>query len=467
MNSNIRHKIKRAARGTGKLIIDSEWFGLGFVLAVFSMITVVLPFPISDSGEFTFYLSEFAIMTGMVLAAAAFKKKEYAPSGMITALFYAMTAFCAWYAVVCVARYFMGYEVKQSLLALRSTILPLFALLMIDLKWERGLKCLLGLNVFNTVICIAQFCYGWYSVRMSPFMGNIMVFTCSVTTLIPINFYVLHMVNQGKCGRFFKYTAMFNILCTMFFAFMSGARSSILAGGLGLFVSLIIFFKQKKVFRQSMLTIICSVILILAMWLFNIGGRAVEGIYRVMPTPAQVVAVIDPELAKSLPGGSEYVSPFGESAMTIVAHTEEIKEERERSDVTRMALWQKSFESFLKDPIIGEGVMYFAFDNNYGVEQQAAHNFILEHINAYGLIGFLLWSAMIIIPMWVVVISKKYGGIRKNTLPKLCMVCSVGMVLIQSLAQPTMLIVTTVTLMWLTIGGWHGIISDLDEAKGQ
>ena len=448
-----------------------EWLGLGFLLAVFSTVEVKLPMPLFllANGSFVFYASEFAVGAGIIAAVILYIKKSYRPSPTVRAVLTALAAFLAWYVIVFASRVLLSYQPTPSVLTLRTTVLPIFILLMMDMGWENGRRCILGLTVYNFAICAVQIYYATAGlVRMSPFMGNLMVFTCAAVMLVPTNFYVIYQNTRGRCGPLYSAMAMFNIFCVIFFSFMGGARSTVAASILGIAASFAIFWRKPVVKKRAYGAVILSFAVILALWIGNFGGKAIDGIYRVVPTPSAVASKLGmEELAKILPGGDDYEMPGskGNGKVSAKNRIKIVQIEKEKSDIARSDLWASSLASIARSPVIGEGIIYFEFRNDYNVDRQAAHNFILEHINAYGTVGFIFWAVLLIIPTWVLGFSPKYGRIKKRKIPKLCLICSVGMMAVQSLAQPTMMVVPTVTLLWLVIGSWYDTIVSTRNSK--
>ena len=446
----------------------TPWFGPSFILAILATITVTLPMPLFllRNGSFVFYASELAVGAGFIAAIVMLIRKKYKVSPFLKKTLVALVLFLICYCGVTAARIFLGYTWSQSVLTLRTTVLPLFVLLMMDMRIEKGRRCMLGLVAYNFVICAAQMGYVIFSeVRMSPFMGNLMVFTCAAVLLIPANFFCFDLVIRKRCPKIFSWIALFNLFCVIFIPFMGGARSTVAASMMGIVISVFIFRKRKTLCKSVFAVILVSFTVIFSFWALNFGGKSVDGLYRVLPTPAQAAKMIKIKGSDKLPGGDNYVRKSDKSsgkgsAASDTRRINQTQQERDTSDASRSDLWKASIDSIKRSPIIGEGTIYFPISTSYGVDAQAAHNFILEHINAFGGVGFILWSAIFLVPLWQIITSggpKKYRPKKRRT-PKLCLMCAVLMMAVQSSFQPTMMIVPTVTLLWLVIASWKAVV---------
>ncbi|MCL2486320.1 MAG: O-antigen ligase family protein [Oscillospiraceae bacterium] len=447
------------------------WLGPAFILAVLAAVPVTLPMPLFllRNGFFVFYASELAVGAGLVAAAVMFIRKKYRLSPFLKYTLAALAVFLVWYCAVTAVRIISGGTWSQSVLTLRTTALPLFVLLMMDMGLEKGRRCMLGLCMYNFFICAVQMGYAVFSeVRMSPFMGNLMVFTCAAVLLIPANFFCLDLALHKRCPGVFAPVALFNLFCVIFLPFMGGSRSAAMAAVMGVATSFFIFLRREAVRKRALAVILIGVSVVFIFWVLNFGGKSEGGLYRVLPTPSQVGKFIGYEGYYKLPGGDKYVrigqskQPGKPQSVNTINAT---IREKKQSDFDRKFLWSESLESIKRSPIIGEGTIYFGIDTSYGVSAQAAHNFILEHINAFGGVGFLLWLAIFAVPLRMIL---KSGGakdktgkwLEKRRIPKLCLMCSVLMMAVQSFFQPTMMIVSTVTLLWLVIASWKSVITE-------
>lgn len=81
-------------------------------------------------------------------------------------------------------------------------------------------------------------------------------------------------------------------------------------------------------------------------------------------------------------------------ALGTIAHKSSIMfstiEQISRSDAGRHELYDFGYKEFLKSPLFGTGIVYFRQTiNGMGVFSQSAHNFILETLDCFGLLGLM------------------------------------------------------------------------------
>lgn len=75
----------------------------------------------------------------------------------------------------------------------------------------------------------------------------------------------------------------------------------------------------------------------------------------------------------------------------------------EQSTSIRAYAWEQSIKDIQKDPLFGIGLQQYSAvssDSELTVPIQS-HNFVLEYLLSFGLIGFILWAIMIFTPMFL------------------------------------------------------------------
>ena len=121
--------------------------------------------------------------------------------------------------------------------------------------------------------------------------------------------------------------------------------------------------KSKKI-RYTVSITIFSFCILSTLWFTNFRGLATY-MYRIVP-PTSVV------------NQTPEIKDISKNTFIVTM------EEKSKSDSSRFSLWQRSIQSIVEDPIIGEGTIYFTLPETSGIAQPA-HNFILEYINSFGI----------------------------------------------------------------------------------
>ncbi|MBA2954881.1 O-antigen ligase family protein [Nocardioides sp. CGMCC 1.13656] len=411
-----------------------DWVGLGLVLVLLSLATFSVPFPGSDSGRLDVYASEgLAAVIGAVLLVLLLTRR-WRPGSACRRLILVSVVFLAWYLVVSGVRQATGEEVKQSALVLRTTILPLVCYALIDIGWDRPLRVVRGLVLVDLGVSLVHL-PEWQDMRMSDYLGNSMVYGAFLVMLIPLNVYVLATRGSSRGDVVLKVAAVLNLAFGLVMPVWTGSRSLTMLCGLVFVVSV-----AALVRRAGVLLLIAAVVVVVgathaAVWKTNPGGAAF-GIYRVVPAPA--------------------TNSAEEAAIEVV------ESEKGKADLNRSALQRQSIDEIEEDPLFTDGRVYFPYDNDLGEETASPHNFVLEHLNAYGVVGFLLYLGMfaVVLLPGCTTISMRRPGAAENV----CAWLTLGTTMGFSLAQPTMMIFTVTIPLWLVIAAMKHRQAELSPA---
>ncbi|MER2076582.1 O-antigen ligase family protein [Psychrobacillus psychrotolerans] len=432
----------------------SQFFRPAFIIGLLSFIPINIPMPISDNGKMEVYLIELFLPVLFFYICSLILKKKYLMSVLVKYLFYLVLVFIVYYFFISIYRYINGYEIKQSLLALRTTLPPLIILLLIDSKIIKIKELLIDLILLNLLINIIQL-FNIDILRMSPFMGNIMVYLSVILLLLPLNFYILLENKSFKYSKIISLIAIFNITIALIFPALGGSRIAFyLACGVFLVCMIVYSFINKKLFSRAIISLMIAVTFLSIIWYTNPQGMSF-GLYRLFPMDVEQVLVPDDIHNKS------ELTEKQKNKLKIIDETVQVmQQETTASNDIRSYLWEKSIDEILESPLLGKGTIYFEFPNNYNVTQQAAHNFILEYTNAYGIIGLIIFLSFIFV---TVLYTTRYNfnikDTRKNII-KFNLIMSIGIMFAISLFQPTMLIISPVIFFWLIISLNYGLITD-------
>lgn len=431
----------------------NPFFRLTFLIGLFSFIPISIPMPISDSYKMEVNLVELFLPILFLYMSILILKKKYKLSVLMKYIFWIIILFIIYYLFISIYRYSNGYEIKQSLLAWRTTLPPLIILLLVDSKIIKIKDVLIDLILLNFLLNIIQL-FNIDALRMSPFMGNIMVYLCVILLLLPTNFYILLVYKSLNFSKVIGFIAVFNITLALIFPAIGGSRIAFsLSCGVFLVCMFVYSLINKKIFIRGVISLITAVTFLSIVWYANPQGMSF-GLYRLFPMDVEQVSVVDGD------SDSSELTEKQINKLKIINETVQVmQQETVASDNIRSYLWKKSLNEILESPLLGKGTMYFEFPNNYNVSQQAAHNFILEYTNAYGIIGLFIFLSFIIIPVFYIVrFDYNIKDIGKNIM-KFNLLMSVGIMFAISLFQPTMLIISPVIFFWLIISLNYGLVT--------
>lgn len=417
-----------------------RWFGLGFVLALGSLVTFPLPLAISDSGYLATAPSELLTIGLYVVMLVMLARGRFRPTGVYRWLLVALIAFVTWYGVVEVVRLVTGLEVKQSLLAIRSTVFPIAGFFMFGAELERPRRAMAGLVVLHSGVILAHL-PEWYNMRMSDFLGNSIVFSGLMVILVPFSFLTLAHALASWGNRVLRAMACFNIVGTAVLPFWAGSRSMALVTVGILVIGVVLCIGRRKALTLAAAMLLVAGVINVTAWWTN-PWDAAQGVYRLVPSPTSLGL-------KSASQPSKPASKPDPQRTTAI--------ELENSDGARAELRLKAFESFKRNPVIGEGQIYWDFKNNYGVKQQTAHNFVLEGLNAYGLIGFGSYLSLFVVAIWPAIGVVLRCGRRWRL--GLAAIGMAGGMMLFSLVQPTAMIITLVVPLYVALGALAAAIT--------
>jgi hypothetical protein len=409
-----------------------HWLGWGFVFALASVFTIDVPLALSRSGSLAVTVGDF-VGAGLWAALAwLLVTRRWRPGPPYRAVLIAVAVFCAWFGVVTLIRLMSNDEVLQAFLIARTTLLPVAGFLIVGAKLEPAQRALGGLVVFELLLTVWHL-HEWNNMRMSLFLGNSIVYAGLIVMLLPLNTYVASR-DKSEMPWALRWMALANMLAALVFPVWAGSRGTSLVA----FVVILATFLVMAFRGRFVLTLLalgaCALAIQASVWYVNPQGAA-YGIYRLVPPPI--------ELGLVPPHEGQVTSDLAQRETALV--------EKGKSDAGRAELIDASVDHIKHDPVIGDGVVYFELPDD-GVEQQyAAHNFVLEHINAYGGIGFLLYLLLFATPLWPAIKWLRRREAQRDA-PLLALLTAAAL-LTFSLTQPTTLLMVMMVPFYLAIGG--------------
>jgi hypothetical protein len=407
-----------------------EWLGLGFVLAAASMVTVQVPLGLSRSGSLALTLGDFVGSALWAALAAGLVMRRWTLRGNYRTLAIAVAVFLGWMAVVTVLRQRAGDEVLQAFLVMRTTVVPLAAYFMFGAGWEKPWRALHGLVVLEVGLNLWHL-GDWNNTRWSPFLGNSIIYTGLLVMLLPVNAWVLARATAAT-PLLLRLAAFLNIVAAFVFPPWAGSRVMTVVLAVTALGTLLVLVMARRGLRRLLAAAIVALVVSGTVWLVNPAASA-YGLYRLVPPPADFG-----------------ITFFDDIAVDESAQRDTLVEEMRTSDVGRGDLIDMSMDSFQRNPWIGEGHVYFPLETSEGPMEYAAHNFVLEHLNAYGAIGFVLYAGLFLVMLLpgLLRLLPRQEGSTANQVALLVTASALAF----SLVQPTMLIMSVVMPLIVVIG---------------
>ena len=431
------------------------------MILILSIINVKLPMFtfIANSGYIYMYVSEIIMFILILFFIYKVIKKDYLLNDKEKKLLYIIIAFLIFYVILTFFRYILNYNFKDSIFALKISIFPVFLFYIPRFLKIDKYDIIMNLIFFHFIINIFQIQY-FQNIRFSPFLENIMIYLTVSISLICINFYALFNLKKNKylCIKYF--VLIFNIIFSMICVFFSGSRISIFALFLLVFFSIIylLFFNWKFAgVTFGLFAVSFALAIIIPTYNKSVISnldRAIgfKNIFVYSKTETKDEQLKDLDLVKnddnidiSKPINDDNIDiskPINDGNYGDVKYDDDFtKNERIKSDNIRKYLIKCAINNIKRSPIIGYGTYTFEYNDGGGIKYQSAHNFILEYLCLYGIIGTLIYS-LIAIFLIKNYIFKEFEHI------KFFIAISLFLILIHSLVQPTMLNVIVVYTFW-------------------
>ena len=124
-----------------------------------------------------------------------------------------------------------------------------------------------------------------------------------------------------------------------------------------------------------------------------------------------------------------------------------------QSSSSRRHMWSNAFEDIKKAPFFGEGLKQYEFDFGSAVLVMQAHNFVIEYLLAFGLVGFFFWAIMMMTPEYIMLKKVKFKFWRSA--PLLLAFCSMFLACIGAFVQPYFLYPNIMFFIFVMIGTYY------------
>ncbi len=186
------------------------------------------------------------------------------------------------------------------------------------------------------------------SVRASKILLNINIYVCLFIVVLPT---LVHLIiNTTAVFRRAWYIGI--TISGLFLVMMSGSRA-----GTGI---AIVVIAVELIFEK------------------NNRGRIIALIFVVIP-PALIIIGMK---------GFDTLGVLNRTFSIVSSSTV-------ASDNVRSEIWKMGLQQFSRSPLFGTGILAFDFDFGYYKAHQSAHNFLIELLMSYGVIGTILYGKLV------------------------------------------------------------------------
>lgn len=423
------------------------------VILLFSTINVKLPMFtfIANSGYIYIYASEIIMFLIILFFVYNVVRKKYILNSDEKKIFHLIILFLIIYVVLTIFRYFLNYNFKDSIFALKISIFPIFLFYMPRFLNIRKEDIITNLVIFHFILNCFQFLY-FENIRASVFLENIMIYLTVSISLICIDIYSLFNMKKGRF-LYCKYSiVIFNIVFSVICVFFAGSRISMFVLIL-LTMAIIVYYLFVNLKYATIIFCLFTASFILSVAIPIYNKNVISNLNRVIDfnnifnnSKSDYSNEIDTDIKKAedspLDGNDILITDGNYS--DIHFDNDFTINERIKSDNIRKYLISRAVDNIKRSYIIGYGTYTFEYNDGGGVKYQSAHNFILEYLCLYGPIGTVVYFLL------VFDLLKKYL-FYKFDYSKYFILISTISVLIHSLVQPTMLSVVVVYTFWFLL----------------
>ncbi|MBE6933671.1 MAG: hypothetical protein E7462_01265 [Ruminococcaceae bacterium] len=301
--------------------------------------------------------------------------------------------FGAYYVLLTAYRFGTGAEVKEGFYysVVLFGVLALYALITEQkLKLDHDMfrkNLLIIVSYFVAIKVIFTFIEG-------RLIGNPPVNNLYSTSLLVILLpFLIDTMRHGNTRRTKVSCVMLSLTVVMML--VCSSRAVVLLGLAVLAGLFLLYIKNWLVVKRVLVGVSAALVIVVVMTVLNVGVVR----YSLVREFNSLSAVISLEDATAtVPGEDRPLDPS------------DALEQINRSDTMRSDLMKTGLAEVWKNPIFGTGDLYYTYDLGYKTMEQTAHNFLIESIVCYGLVG----TAMI--ALLLLAIFRQCGLFRKGSL---------------------------------------------------
>ena len=376
--------------------------------------------------------------------------------------------FFAYCGVVSVIRILLKVPFKQSLLIPRVIIATAWIVLLfmfIRPKFENIIK---ATSIFSLCLSVITLFLAYSPNRFSYILAQSHIIrTHMLLIMLPLLYLIYTHSQKYELNKNLKFlyaiSFMFHLFVTSFAIIISGTRLNFLLLSLNLILFLTLTFLDNwKKSIPLVLTILLSLsFIIIASTMkphirYGLTRSPIYTVVKMLPLEVNNSNhKIHPEDGKELE--DEFIKQLEKEADAS----------KSDSNSSRFQAWKEAIEDIKTKPIFGPGykqynVRYSAVDNRSF--EMSPHNFILEYVLAFGIIGFIMFLSLLIYPVrnYIVQFFTRMKDIRDENKREYAiaistLIFSMMNVFAIGLFQPILINPAILTILFYVVGVFYTI----------
>lgn len=380
------------------VVVKKYWISLGFVflmiLLTFSSTwlneVINLPNSFNSALSILIYLPFALIILWKLLC--DIKRLKQVMNKAVNILYY---IFAVYYCFLSLYRIINGLEIKENLYYTIVFLGSLALYLQISDGIFKVSNAVLRANIL-VIICLVvvyRFIFSFlvgtvlyaYPINMNVMTG------ISVLTLP----FLIDNLRYNEASRIYKIFNTCLIIATIISVLTSAARLMFALTVAILVVMFLTNITNKKVWTKILIAFFSAILIIAVMFISNIGNTR-YALYREISGLDKIIVSID----------EKFGTNFNSFEQNIDDNKSEALKQTERSDSMRSDLIKIGVSEILKNPLLGTGNVLYEYEVGEYTFQQSSHNFLIEAIVCYGILGLLIIIAFIVA---VIIKSKAFS----------------------------------------------------------
>lgn len=214
--------------------------------------------------------------------------------------------------------------------------------------------------------------------RLTSLLTNVLIVCCAILLLNIAC--VKYLRSQEKKNIIFELLCGLHFCMTIWVAFLSGSRTMIFFS-IGMMVYVLIsVLRNLKYIMLCSISLLLSVLMLVFLFTMNFGDSQLLITKQLQTLHINVTAPDDTDSTDASHNN----------------HADISKDMAKQSDSMRDALWKKGIHTVQENVLLGTGHVYFNCVTSVGPVQQTPHNFILESLIVFGLIGTAVLGCIIL-----------------------------------------------------------------------
>ena len=322
--------------------------------------------------------------------------------------------FAFYYGILCVYRFAAGMEFKESLyysVVLFGSV-ALYCQIRDDrLHMDRSLfkanftAILIFMSVYK--IIASALCVEWFG--LPRLIGNTPINNLYSTSMLVL---LIPFLLDSMRGDDRKKPTLDWLLLTvsLILIYLCSSRAIFILATVYFAICARLYCTNKNMLMKTIAAVVCAVLVISVLAVMDVG-RVRYSLYReigifapnqtmqepVATDPTEEPGATDPTEEPGATDPTEepgFTGPTGNLNGPLGAEHADIQ--IERSDALRSALMREGLKQVKQNPVFGTGDLYYTYDLGYMKQNLTSHNFLIESIVSYGLIGLSMIAALFV-----------------------------------------------------------------------